>query len=110
MDEKIDVLHNNIEFLSLAVELFDCEKSGIPDFERVRNEVAERDAPAPFSIVRFDNDPEDTKQCPEWDHDCIREGCGRSFTRGGEIGVRLIDANGVCWRECGIRTQASYGF
>ena len=66
-------------------------------------------APTPFAVVSFDTTEAHVRECPDYDHDCAREGCGTSWSTGGEIGVALYDATGRCWREAGVIVGGGIG-
>jgi len=99
-------------FLSSAIAAFE-QKAVAPeyrDFDSPFDDVALRDAPAPFRVEEYDTDEEYTKECPDHQHDCWREGCGTSWSTGGERGVLLIDAAGKTWRDAGIVVRGGRGF
>ena len=105
-------MSKNFRFLSSALTAF--ERAAVApeyrDFDRPFNDVALRDAPAPFRVVEYDTDEENTKQCPDHQHDCCREGCGTTWSTGGERGVLLIDAAGNIWRDAGVAVRGGRGF
>lgn len=49
------------------------------------------------------------RECPLHDHDCSREGCGISWSTGGEVGVLLRDATGRVWLEAGVIVGGGIG-
>ena len=105
-------MSKTFRFLSSALAAF--ERAAVApeyrDFDRPYSDVALRDAPAPFRVEEYDTDEEHSKECPEYPHDCVREGCGVTWSTGGERGVVLIDATGKIWRDAGIVVRGGRGF
>jgi hypothetical protein len=99
-------------FLSSAMAAF--ERAVVApeyrDYNREGDLIALRDAPGPFSVFEYDTDEVHVKECPEYQHDCWKEGCGTTWSTGGEIGVCLIDAAGITWRDAGIVVRGGLGF
>ena len=100
------------QFLSDAVEVFDEEvtRPEWADWAYFKDEVGLLDAPAPFRVVKYDTTETHTKECPEYDHDCWSQGCGRSWSTDGQFGTLLRDANGVVWRDVGSAVKGGIGF
>ena len=97
-------------FLSSAVRAFERAAPRYCDFWFEHGEERDfRDAPAPFTVASFDTTESHVRECPNHDHDCAREGCGTSWSSGGEVGVALFDANGRCWREAGVVDRGGLG-
>lgn len=105
-------MSKTFRFLSSALSAFEREAvaPAYRDFDRPFDDVALRDAPAPFRVEEYDTDEEHTKECPDHPHDCWREGCGTSWSTGGERHVVLIDAAGQTWRDAGIVVRGGRGF
>lgn len=98
------------KYLASAVRAFERAAPMYPDFWMEHGDEREfRDAPAPFSVVSFDTTESHVRECPNYDHDCAREGCGTSWSTGGEVGVALFDASGRCWREAGVIDRGGIG-
>lgn len=68
-----------------------------------------RDAPAPFWVEEYSTVESHVRECPDYDHDCSREGCGTSWSTGGESGVLLRDATGRVWRDAGVIVEGGIG-
>ena len=97
-------------YLTAAVRAFEVAAPRYCDFWFEHGSEREfRDAPAPFRVVSFDTTESHVRECPLFDHDCAREGCGTSWSTGGEIGVALYDATGRCWREAGVIVEGGIG-
>ena len=105
-------MNKNFNFLSSAMEYFEsvATQEEYRDYDRNYNEIEMRDAPSPFKVVSYDETEEITKECPDHQHDCWREGCGVTWSDGGNIGIRLIDADGKHWRDVGIVVRGGVGF
>lgn len=101
------------KFLSQAVAAYEELASGFThyDFVREEDEVKMRtEAVGPFTVFEYDTDEEHVRECPDYPHDCWREGCGTSWSTGGEKGVCLMDATGVTWRDAGVIIKGGLGF
>ena len=100
------------DYLTDAIEYFD--KNSFPeefrDYAYFKDEVGLRDAPAPFRVVAYDTEEVHTRECPDYNHDCLSHGCGQSWSTGGHKGTQLQDANGRTWRDIGIVVQGGIGF
>ena len=99
------------EFLSDALIAFE-ELAIAPefrDYEMVVDDVALRNAPAPFTVACYSYNETYEKECPDYEHSCIREGCGVSWSTGGDSGVTLTDSQGRVWNDVGIRERPSRG-
>ena len=105
-------MSKTFRFLSSALAAFEREAVApeYRDFDRPFDDVALRDAPAPFRVEEYDTDEEHSLMCPDHQHDCWREGCGTSWSTGGKRGVLLIDAAGKTWRDAGIVVRGGRGF
>lgn len=97
-------------YLTSAIRAFERAAPIYPDFWFEHGDEREfRDAPAPFWVEHFSTDEEHVRECPDHDHDCAREGCGTSWSTGGETGVLLKDATGRVWREAGVVVRGGIG-
>ena len=100
------------QFLSCAREAF--EKAAVApeyrDYDRPYDELGLLDAPGPFRVEEYDTHMLYMKECPDYEHNCCREGCGRTWRTGGEIGVMLIDGDGEIWRDAGIIVRMAPAF
>lgn len=97
-------------YLTAAIRAFERAAPAYPDFWLEHGEERDfRDAPAPFVVVSFDTTESHVRECPNYDHDCAREGCGTSWSTGGEVGVLLRDATGRVWREAGVIVGGGLG-
>ena len=105
-------MSKTFRFLSSALAAFEhaAVAPEYRDFDRPFDDIALRDARAPFRVVEYDTDEERTKECPDHQHDCWREGCGTSWSTGGERGVVLADATGRIWRDAWIVVRGGRGF
>ena len=100
------------QFLSCAREAF--EKMAVApeyrDFDRQYNELELLEAPGPFRVTKYDTRTWHMVKCPDHEHDCCREGCGKTWDTGGEIGVVLVDGDGRIWRDAGIVVRMPKAF
>jgi len=108
----MNTMNKKFNFLSSARSCFDSVATHpeYRDYDRGYDDVKMRDAPAPFRVISYDETYESTKECPDHQHDCWMEGCGVTRSEGGNIGVCLIDADGVIWRDVGIVVRGGIGF
>lgn len=99
------------KYLSGAIAAFKRAAPRFCDFWIVKGEERDfRDAPAPFTVEEYSTDEERERKCPLFDHDCAREGCGISWSTGGESGVLLRDATGRVWLDAGVVVDGGIGF
>ena len=97
-------------YLTAAIAAFEVAAPRYCDFWFEHGSEREfRDAPAPFYVVEYSTDEERIRECPLHDHNCAREGCGISWSTGGESGVLLKDATGRVWREAGVIVEGGIG-
>lgn len=100
------------QFLSCAIEAF--EKAAVApeyrDYDRPFDELGLLEAPGPFRIEEYDTRVEHTVECPDQPHDCCREGCGKTWATGGEVGVVLVDGDGKIWRDAGVTVRMAAAF
>lgn len=98
-------------FLSSAVEAFEqtAVAPAFRDFDLPVDDIALRDAPAPFYVSEYDTDEVHSRECPDHPHDCWSAGCGVSWSTGGERGVILTDSQGRIWRDAGIVVRGGRG-
>jgi len=97
--------------LEEAIEAFEMEAvaPAFRDYEMPKDELGVLNGRAPFRIVKYDTGETHIRKCPDYQHDCWKEGCGTSWDTGGEKGVALIDARGVTLLDAGIVYKGGIG-